>query len=119
MQLIGMLDSPYVRRVAISLRLLGLDFEHRPISVFRTYEQFSEINGRDVLARLQLERRRDESVGRGNARKQCRCRGHDDPRRSASEPVKGPGARGRHAHVRLEAAIRIDFVRRVGENGAV
>jgi glutathione S-transferase len=44
MQLIGMLDSPYVRRVAISLQLLGLRFEHRSISVFRTFEQFREIN---------------------------------------------------------------------------
>ncbi|MCW5655932.1 glutathione S-transferase [Hydrogenophaga sp.] len=44
MQLIGMLDSPYVRRVAISLRLLNLPFEHRPISVFRTFEQFRQIN---------------------------------------------------------------------------
>jgi glutathione S-transferase len=44
MQLIGMLDSPYVRRVAISMRLLGLRFEHRSISVFRTFEQFRHIN---------------------------------------------------------------------------
>lgn len=44
MQLIGMLDSPYVRRVAISLQLLGLPFEHRSISVFSTFEQFREIN---------------------------------------------------------------------------
>ncbi|HEV7912850.1 MAG TPA: glutathione S-transferase [Albitalea sp.] len=44
MQLIGMLDSPYVRRVAISLQLLGLPFEHRSLSVFRTFEQFSRIN---------------------------------------------------------------------------
>lgn len=44
MQLIGMLDSPYVRRVAISLQLLGLHFEHRPISVFRTFEDFRQIN---------------------------------------------------------------------------
>ena len=44
MQLIGMLDSPYVRRVAISLQLLGLGFEHRSISVFSTFEQFREIN---------------------------------------------------------------------------
>lgn len=44
MQLIGMLDSPYVRRVAISLRLLGLDFEHRSISVFRGFDQFRLIN---------------------------------------------------------------------------
>ena len=44
MQLIGMLDSPYVRRVAISLQLLGLPFEHRSISVFRTFDEFARIN---------------------------------------------------------------------------
>jgi glutathione S-transferase len=44
MQLIGMLDSPYVRRVAVSLQLLGIEFRHRPISVFRTVEQFRQIN---------------------------------------------------------------------------
>jgi len=44
MKLIGMLDSPYVRRVAISLQLLGLRFEHDPLSVFRTFEAFSRIN---------------------------------------------------------------------------
>ena len=44
MQLIGMLDSPYVRRTAISMRLLNVPFEHRAISVFRTFEQFREIN---------------------------------------------------------------------------
>lgn len=44
MQLIGMLDSPYVRRVAISLQLLGLSFEHRSISVFSTFAQFQQIN---------------------------------------------------------------------------
>lgn len=44
MKLIGMLDSPYVRRVAISLQLLGLPFEHLPLSVFRTFAEFSQIN---------------------------------------------------------------------------
>ena len=44
MQLIGMLDSPYVRRVAVSLQLLGLRFEHHNLSVFRTYKHFAEIN---------------------------------------------------------------------------
>jgi len=44
MQLIGMLDSPYVRRVAVSLQLLGLPFEHRSISVFRGFDEFSRIN---------------------------------------------------------------------------
>jgi glutathione S-transferase len=44
MRLIGMLDSPYVRRVAISLDLLGLNFEHESLSVFRDYERFAAIN---------------------------------------------------------------------------
>lgn len=44
MQLIGMLDSPYVRRAAISLQLLGLPFEHQSISVFSTFDRFREIN---------------------------------------------------------------------------
>ena len=43
MQLIGMLDSPYVRRVAISLQLLGLPFEHRSISVFSQFDAFAAI----------------------------------------------------------------------------
>ena len=44
MKLIGMLDSPYVRRVAISLQLLGLEFEHQSLSVFRTFTEFRKIN---------------------------------------------------------------------------
>lgn len=44
MKLIGMLDSPYVRRVAVSLQLLGLRFEHQSLSVFRTFDQFRAIN---------------------------------------------------------------------------
>jgi glutathione S-transferase len=44
MQLVGMLDSPYVRRTAISLRLLGIPFEHRSVSVFNTFETFQKIN---------------------------------------------------------------------------
>lgn len=44
MKLVGMLDSPYVRRVAVSLQLLGLKFEHQSLSVFRTFTEFSQIN---------------------------------------------------------------------------
>lgn len=44
MKLIGMLDSPYVRRVAISLQLLGLRFEHQSLSVFRGFDEFRRIN---------------------------------------------------------------------------
>jgi glutathione S-transferase len=44
MQLIGMLDSPYVRRVAIALIMAKTTFIHRPISLFRHIEQFSKFN---------------------------------------------------------------------------
>ncbi|GAB7529690.1 glutathione S-transferase [Pseudomonas sp. 3A(2025)] len=44
MKLIGMLDSPYVRRVAISLDLMGVPFEHVALSVFSAFEAFSAIN---------------------------------------------------------------------------
>ncbi len=44
MQLIGMLDSAYVRRVAITMQLLGIPYEHRSISVFSTYAQFRAIS---------------------------------------------------------------------------
>jgi len=44
MKLIGMLDSPFVRRVAISMRLLGLPFEHSAVSVFRGFAEFQRIN---------------------------------------------------------------------------
>ena len=35
MQLIGMLDSPYVRRVAVAMIVAKAPFAHRPISLFR------------------------------------------------------------------------------------
>ena len=44
MLLIGMLDSPYVRRVAVSLKLMGLPFEHRAVSVFRHMDEFRKVN---------------------------------------------------------------------------
>jgi glutathione S-transferase len=39
-----MLDSPYVRRVAISLQLMELKFSHEALSVFRNFEAFAAIN---------------------------------------------------------------------------
>ena len=44
MQLIGMLDSPYVRRVAVTLLTAGVPFRHRPISLFRHIDEFSMIS---------------------------------------------------------------------------
>ncbi len=43
-QLIGMLDSPYVRRVAVALIAAKSPFEHRPISLFRHIDEFAKIN---------------------------------------------------------------------------
>jgi glutathione S-transferase len=44
MRLIGMLDSPYVRRVAVSLNFFGHPYAHDQVSVFRNYDLFSAIN---------------------------------------------------------------------------
>lgn len=44
MRLVGMLDSPYVRRAAIAGTLLGLAFEHDSVSVFRQMDRFRAIN---------------------------------------------------------------------------
>lgn len=44
MKLIGMLDSPYVRRVAISFDLLGIPFEHESLSVFSNCSSFQALN---------------------------------------------------------------------------
>ena len=44
MILVGMLDSPYVRRCAVSMKLMSVPFEHKSLSVFRTYDQFRGIN---------------------------------------------------------------------------
>jgi glutathione S-transferase len=42
--LVGMPDSPYVRRVAISLRRMNVAFEHQQVSVFRHMDRFRSIN---------------------------------------------------------------------------
>lgn len=44
MRLIGMLDSPYVRRTALTLASLDIPFTHEPLSVFRHYDAFAAIN---------------------------------------------------------------------------
>jgi len=44
MILIGQYDSPFVRRVAIAMRLYGMGYEHRPWSVFGDAERLAEFN---------------------------------------------------------------------------
>lgn len=44
MILIGQYDSPFVRRVAIAMRLYGLSFEHRPWSTFADREEIAVYN---------------------------------------------------------------------------
>ncbi len=44
MKLIGLYDSPYVRRVAVSMRIQGFAFQHVALSVFRHQDEMRQIN---------------------------------------------------------------------------
>jgi len=44
MILIGMFDSPFVRRVAVSMNLLAIPFEHRNWSVGKDFDRIREFN---------------------------------------------------------------------------
>jgi glutathione S-transferase len=39
-----MFDSPFVRRVAISMQFLGIEYDHWPLSIFKTYDEFRTVN---------------------------------------------------------------------------
>jgi glutathione S-transferase len=55
MILIGQYDSPYVRRVAVSLRTLGFDYEHDRRSVFADFDAMRQINPLGRIPSLVLD----------------------------------------------------------------
>ncbi len=55
MILIGMFDSPFVRRVAVSMNFLGLPFEHRNWSVGKDFDRIREFNPLGRVPTLVLE----------------------------------------------------------------
>ena len=55
MILVGQYDSPYVRRVAISLHLLGIPFERNTLSVFADAEAMRRINPLGRIPSLVLD----------------------------------------------------------------
>jgi glutathione S-transferase len=85
MLLIGMFDSPYVRRVAISMRRLGLPFEHRNWSVGTDFDRIRDYSplGRVPVLVLQDGTALVESSAILDA----------------IDDIAGPGLVARHRHV--------------------
>lgn len=55
MILIGQYDSPYTRRVAVSLGILGLEFEHDARSVFGDFDSMRTVNPLGRVPSLVME----------------------------------------------------------------
>lgn len=55
MILVGQYDSPYVRRVAVSLRALGLPYEHDTRSVFADFDSMRQTNPLGRIPSLVLD----------------------------------------------------------------
>jgi len=53
--LVGQYDSPYVRRVAVSLRVLGFDYEHDTRSVFADFDAMRAVNPLGRIPALVLD----------------------------------------------------------------
>jgi glutathione S-transferase len=79
MILIGQFDSPFVRRVAIAMRLYGIEFEHRPWSTFGDADEIAAYNplrrvptlvldgGEALLESAMILDYLDDRVGEGRA----------------------------------------------------
>ncbi|MBY0339175.1 MAG: glutathione S-transferase family protein [Acetobacteraceae bacterium] len=55
MVLIGQYDSPFVRRVAVALNILGLTYEHRPLSAFGDGDRLATLNPLQRVPTLVLD----------------------------------------------------------------
>ena len=55
MILVGQYDSPFVRRVAISLRVLGFDYRHDTRSVFGDFDAMRQVNPLGRIPSLTLD----------------------------------------------------------------
>jgi glutathione S-transferase len=55
MILVGQYDSPYVRRVAVSLRVLGFNYEHDTRSVFADFDAMRAVNPLGRIPSLVLD----------------------------------------------------------------
>ena len=77
MFLIGQYDSPFVRRVAIALRLYGIPFEHRPWSTFGDAETIAPYNPLRRVPTLVLD------DGEALIESACACRASATTREAA------------------------------------
>ena len=55
MILVGQYDSPYVRRVAVSLRVLGFAYEHDTRSIFADFDAMRQVNPLGRIPSLKLD----------------------------------------------------------------
>jgi len=55
MILVGQYDSPFVRRVAVSLRVLGFDYQHDTRSVFADFDAMRRVNPLGRIPSLVLD----------------------------------------------------------------
>ena len=55
MILVGQYDSPFVRRVAVSLRVLGFSYEHDTRSVFADFDAMRKVNPLGRIPSLVLD----------------------------------------------------------------
>src|SRR6476646_7350167 len=110
MILIGQFDSPFVRRVAIALRLYGLPFEHRPWSTFGDADKIAPYNplrrvptlvldsGEALIESTAILDYLDELVGRDKAMM--------DKERAAVASPYWFGERIGHADIMVACALR-------------